>query len=144
MSVDRPGRIGSRARRAFTLVEVTITVFLLAVAMTTIVQVLGWVASERRAVERRQWAIEEAGNLMERVTALPFNEITSESMRAFSLSASIREKLPGPELTLNVGETNAAGRAKQVAIAIRWRNRGGTWEAPVRLTTWSHPGRNPR
>jgi hypothetical protein len=65
-------------------------------------------------------------------------------MRTFSLSASIREKLPGPDLTLNVRETNAAGRAKRVVIAIRWHNRDRTWEAPVRLAAWIHPGRNPR
>jgi prepilin-type N-terminal cleavage/methylation domain-containing protein len=143
MTLDRPGQTGAGARRGFTLIEVTITVVLLAAAMTAIVQVLGWVAAERRATERRQWAIEEAANLMERVTAAPFEAITAESARAVTLSASIKEKLPGPELTLNVGGPEAVGEGKRVAIAIRWRGRGGTWEAPVRLAAWVYPGRNP-
>jgi prepilin-type N-terminal cleavage/methylation domain-containing protein len=143
MTLDRPGQTGAGTRRGFTLIEVTITVVLLAAAMTAIVQVLGWVAAERRAIERRQWAVEEAANLMERVTAAPFDEITAESARAVTLSAPVREKLPGPELTVNVSAPEAAHGGKRVAIGIRWRGRGGTWEAPVRLTAWIYPGRNP-
>jgi prepilin-type N-terminal cleavage/methylation domain-containing protein len=143
MTWDRPGQIGAGTRRGFTLIEVTITVVLLAAAMTAIVQVLGWVAAERRATERRQWAIEEAANLMERVTAAPFEEVTAESARAVTLSAPIREKLTSPELTVIVSEPEAVGGGKRVAIAIRWLGRGRTSEAPVRLTAWIYPGRNP-
>ena len=70
-----------RKRRAFTAVEVALAVFLMAVAMTATVQVLGWVASERRAVERRQWAVQEVANLMERLTAAPWERVTPESAR---------------------------------------------------------------
>ena len=68
-----------RRRRAFTMVEVTLLAFLLAVAMTTTVQVLGWVATQRRAVERRQWAIQEVANLMEHLTAEPWDRVTPDS-----------------------------------------------------------------
>ena len=110
--------------------------FLVAVAMTATVQVLGWVAHERRAVERRQWAVQEVANLMERVSALPWDQVTPESARALALSEAVRGKLPGPELTIEVDPKDAERGTKRLAIRLRWRNRSGAWEAPVRLTAW--------
>jgi Tfp pilus assembly protein PilV len=118
------------------MVEVTLSVFLLAVAMTTTVQILGWVATQRRAIERRQWAIQEVANLMEHLTAEPWDRVTPDSARALTLSDEIRRKLPEPELKLDVDETEAGRGEKRLAIQLRWRNRSGTWEAPVRLTAW--------
>lgn len=127
---------GSDSRRAFTVVEVALSVFLLAVAMTTTVQVLGWVANERRAAERRQWAIEEVANLMERLTAAPWDQVTVDSARSVTLPEGIRGKLPEPELTIVVDEPEGNPGEKRLAIRLRWRNRAGAWEAPVRLTAW--------
>jgi hypothetical protein len=125
------------------MVELTLAVFLLAVAMTTTVQVLGWVATERRGVERRQCATLEVANLMERLTAEPYDRVTPKSARALNLSEETRRKLPQPELTVDVAEQDVGGhKEKRLAVRLRWRNRGGTWEAPVRLTTWIARGRS--
>jgi Tfp pilus assembly protein PilV len=135
------------------MVEVTLTVVLLAVAMTTVVQVLGWTATERRAIERRQWAIQEVANLMERLTAEPYDAVTADSARTMALSGSIAAKLPEPELTIDVAEARAdagqgqgqgRGEAKRLAIRLSWRNRAGLREAPVRLTAWIYPRRDAR
>jgi Tfp pilus assembly protein PilV len=126
--------------RAFTLIEVALTVFLLALAMTSLVKVLGWVANERRAAERRQWAIAEVGNLMDRLTAPPYDKITAEAARARGAAVlpEARRRLPDADLAVNVDETNRAGEppGKRLSIRLRWRIRGGAWEAPVRLTAW--------
>jgi Tfp pilus assembly protein PilV len=133
-----------RPRRAFTMVEVTLSVFLLVVAMTATVQVLGAVATQRRAAERRQWAIQEVANLMEHLTAEPWDRVTADSALGLSLSEEIRRKLPEPELTVDVAETDRELGEKRLAIRLRWRNRSGTWEAPVRLTAWIARGRSAR
>jgi Tfp pilus assembly protein PilV len=133
-----------RPRRAFTMVEVTLSVFLLVVAMTATVQILGAVATQRRAAERRQWAIQEVANLMEHLTAEPWDRVTADSALGLSLSEEIRRKLPEPELTVDVAETDREPGEKRLAIRLRWRNRSGTWEAPVRLTAWIARGRSAR
>ena len=138
----RPGDRPTSRRRGFTLVELTLTVVLLTVAMTTVVQVLGWVATERRAIERRQWAIQEVANLMERLTAEPYDAVTADSARTLALSGSTAAKLPEPELTIEVAE--ARGEAKRLAIRLTWRNRAGLRETPVRLTAWIYPRRSAR
>ena len=127
---------GSSRRRGFTLVELALTVALLAIAMGVTVQALGWIASERRAIERRQYAAQEAANVLERFVARPFDGLTPEAARAVTLSEAARAVLPGAELTVLVDDKAASPDARRVAVRLRWRQRTGEWEAPVRLTTW--------
>jgi hypothetical protein len=80
----------------------------------------------------------EVANLMERITADPFDEITAERARRLSISPSAAGSLTGSELAVEVTEEQPGpGRsAKRVAVRLRWKGRSGEWEAPVRLTTW--------
>jgi len=127
-----PGRRGSL------LAEVAMATVLLMIAMTLTVKVLGSVALERRASERRQRAVLEVANLMERITAYPFEEVTGDLAGRMALSPAARQSLPDSELAVGVvGSEPGAGRsAKLIAIKLRWRARDGEWEAPVRLTSW--------
>jgi hypothetical protein len=115
---------------------VALTILLLGVAMSSMVHVLGWVAAERRSVERRQLATQEAANLMEHLTAEPFEKLTADSARGLSVSDEARRRLPGAELAIDVDRKAAAEDTKRLAIRLRWRNKAGAWEAPVRLTAW--------
>jgi hypothetical protein len=81
---------------------------------------------------------------MERLTAEPWDRVTPDSARASTLSEEIRRKLPEPEMTIVVDEKDADQGQKRLAIRLRWRNRAGAWEAPVRLTAWISRGRNVR
>jgi Tfp pilus assembly protein PilV len=129
----------SRAKRKGSLLaEVTMAAVLLMIAMTLTVKVLGYVALERRASERRQRAVLEVGNLMERITAHPFDMVTADLAGQTTLSPAARQSLPDSELKVDVAETKpGAGRsAKRIAITLRWRGTTGEWEAPVRLTSW--------
>jgi hypothetical protein len=111
---------------------------LLMIAMTLTVKVLGTVAIERRASERRQRALIEIANVMERVTAYPFEQVTPELAQRFLLSPTARHSLPDSELAVNVTgrEPGPDRSAKRIAISLRWRGPGGEWLAPVRLTSW--------
>ncbi len=111
---------------------------MLMVGMTLTVKVLSYAGLQRRAAEQRQRAIVEASNAMERLTALPFDDVTAERARALTLSPSTLQRLPDAELAAAVEESQPGpGRsAKRIAIRLRWRDRAGEWEAPVRLTTW--------
>jgi hypothetical protein len=123
-------------RRGFTLVELALCIAMLMIAMGVTAEVLGWIASGRRAVERRQYAAQEAANVLERFVSRPFDGVTPEAARAVALSDAARAALPGAELTVLVDDRAAAPEARRVVVRLRWRQRGGEWEAPVRLTTW--------
>jgi hypothetical protein len=130
----------ARTRRGSLLVEVAMAMALLMIAMALTVKVVGWVAHERRAAERRERAIAEVANLMERVTAYPFEQVTPELAARITLSEAARQSLKGAELTIDVaGQTASAAAqtaAKRIAIKLRWRDQSGEWVAPVRLTSW--------
>ncbi len=125
-------------RRGSLLVEVAMAAVLLMIAMTLTVKVIGLVALERRASERRQRALVEVANVMERITAYPFDEVTPELAGRLTLSPPARQSLADSELAVDVaGSEPGQGRsAKRIAIKLRWRGHDGEWVAPVRLTSW--------
>ena len=126
------------SRRGSLLVELAMATVLLMIVMTLTVKVTGYVALERRASERRQRAMLEVANVMERITAYPFGEVTPELAQRMTLSRAVRQSLPDSELAVQVAESQPGpGRAaKRIAITLRWRGRDGEWAAPVRLTSW--------
>jgi hypothetical protein len=142
-----PARAGtalaSRARRSgFLLAEVLISVILLAVAMTLAVKLVGWVALEQRAAQRRERALWEASNLLERLSARPWEELSPEAARALALSPAALQALPGAELKVEVTDQDRPLPARRLQVEIRWRDRSGGFEAPIRLATWvNRPGR---
>jgi hypothetical protein len=109
---------------------------MLAIAMSLTVELLGGIAAERRLVERRQFAAQEAANVLEAFVSRPFESVTPEAARSISLSEAARAVLPEAELTVLVDDHGASPDAKRIAVRLRWRQRSGEWEAPVRLTTW--------
>ncbi len=139
--------LGAHAmRRGSLLAEVGIATLVLVIVMGFTMKTLSTVGHERRAAEQRQRGVLEVGNLMERITALPFDKVTAPVARGMSLSDVARASLRDAELAIDVsaGDKSAeAGRsAKRVMIRLRWRGPSGEWQAPVRLTSWIESRRN--
>jgi prepilin-type N-terminal cleavage/methylation domain-containing protein len=129
-------------RRGFTLFEVAMAALMLGIAMTVTVQLAGWVAAERRSAGRRGRAVQEAANVMERLAALPWDRLTPETAADASLSPAARQALPGGELKADVAAHDEDGGSRRIRVQVRWRDRSGKFEAPVRLTSWVyHRGR---
>ena len=66
---------------------------------------LGWVALERRAAEQRQRAVLEVANVMERITAYPFEEVTPDLTRRITLSTTAGRSLPDSDLSVEVSDS---------------------------------------
>jgi hypothetical protein len=124
------------------LVEMTIAAAMLTVAMAMTVKVLGYAGQHRRSADQRQRALLEVANLMERITAGPFDEVTEERARRLSIAPEAAGSLPGAELAVEVKEERPGSdrSTKRIAVRLRWKGRSGEWEAPVRLTTWIEQG----
>jgi hypothetical protein len=137
LSESRTRPIRSR-RRGSLLPELAMSAVMLAIVMTLTVKVLGYAGQQQRSADHRQRAVLEVANVMERITASPFDEITAARARRVSISPAAAGSLSGSELAVDVTEEQPGpGRsAKRIAIRLRWKGRSGEWEAPVRLTTW--------
>jgi hypothetical protein len=125
-------------RSGFGLVEMAITGVLIAAGMAATVHVVGWIALERRAVERRERAVLEASNLLERIGSRAWDELTTESLGNIQMSESSAAFLPGSTLDLKVTTFDDAPIRKKIVVEIRWRERSGRSEAPVRLVAWTY------
>lgn len=135
---DHRGRPSRWARRGSLLPELVISAVMIAAAMSLTVNVVSQAVRQRRAADQRQRAILEAGNLMERITALPYDEVTVKRARGISVSPTAAASLPGVDLAVEIADEPPGPQpsVKRVAIRLRWKGRSGEWEAPVRLTTW--------
>lgn len=128
---------GPSRRPGYTSVEIALSVLVLMAAMGISVRVLGWVATERRAADRRQWALQEVANVMERATAEPFDRLSPAKVRAIAADSEAARRLPDGSWEVAVDdEPDAPAPAKRVSVRLRWKERSGGWDAPARLTAW--------
>jgi Tfp pilus assembly protein PilE len=126
-------------RRGVTVLELSIAIILVAAVLTGIAQLLSVVSAQQRESERRSAALHEAANQMERLTILPWRELTSESVGQRELSPEAAAALPQGSLRVQV--TDAAGgaeslAAKRISVEVAWRNSAGREVKPVRLVAW--------
>ena len=110
---------------------------LLGVVMTSILPTLGWIARQRQFSRHHQAALLEVGNLMERVSLLDWDELTTERTATFEVSETLRRQLPDAQVTIEVTD-NPDDRAKLVRIELRWESAAGRPAPPVRLAAWFH------
>jgi hypothetical protein len=108
----------------------------LVLLMAVAVQLLAWVAAERRAAERRQWALEEAANIMDRITALPWDSLNSDRLSDVARSSQADSVLPEGNLLVELMDMPGEFASKRVVVQVQWQARPGQRVAPVRLTSW--------
>ena len=98
-------------------------------------QAVGWVAVARRESDRRQIALLEAGNVLEQITANPFNQIDAQSALKVKLSDYARQLLGDDALAVDVQTAEGDPPAKRITVAVAYKesDRG---QGSIRLTSW--------
>lgn len=127
-------RISSSSRPGTLLLELLVAGALLGIVMSATIPTLGWLVRQRKFNQERQAAILEVGNLMERLTMLDWNDLTSERAAQFQLSEPLEKRLSEPRLTVVVETEDDA--AKRVLIRLSWQIGPGRAAPPVWLTAW--------
>ncbi len=133
----------SRARRcaAFTVTECLVALVLLGAAVALMAQLLATAGVQRRVADQHALALQETSNLMERLFAVPYSELTAERAAELRLSESARQRLPEPQLEITIKPVAGETAAKEIRISLRWLDRSGRHGAPVALTAWRHEDR---
>jgi Tfp pilus assembly protein PilE len=127
-----------------TFVEVAAAIMLLGVLATVVTQCAAWTAGERRAAERREIALFEAANVMERLASEDWESLAPKAAAEDPLSTAAKEMLPGGRLTTEIQLIGDNPAAKRIVVEVQWLNRAGESESPVRLVTWRYQGRGTR
>ncbi len=126
-------------RRGYLLVEVFVALAILAALFVLVIQMVSTTARERRANERRAIALEHAANLLERASAIPYEQLSAESLREMAISSDAGQLLPEGDVRWTVDEEGSELPAKRVGVELTWRAPHGRSDAPVRLVTWAFP-----
>jgi Tfp pilus assembly protein PilE len=130
-------------RRAFTLTEIAAAAVMLAVMLSVCLQLIRATGVQRRGLWARQAAMQEAANVMERLCARPWEELTPEAAGEFQLSEQVPSAASGAQLVVEVGEPekDAAAEsleAKRIAVVVRWPAERGQRDRSVRLVAWKY------
>ncbi len=127
-------------RRGMTLIELAVAAALLGTLLTVSLKMLAASADLRRVTDQRQAASLAMGNLLERLSARPWNELTPELATKEKLPPEAARQLPDAELKIEItAQTSEAELpAKRIAVSLRWRGPGGQMVAPVKLVTWRY------
>ncbi len=83
-----------RSRHGLSLIEVSAAIVLLGALATIVMQALEWTLVERREAERREIALVEAGNAMERLAAAKWESLAPRASAEEPLSAIAKDMLP--------------------------------------------------
>jgi hypothetical protein len=133
MTIDAPIRT---RRRGFGTVEIAVSSILLVAAMVLVAQLAIGVAGERLATGRRQRAVQEAANVMERLTSRPWDELTPALAGSIALTPDTLAFLRGGSVAVAIAPELRDPSAKKIVVEVRWRDRSGGQAAPARLVAW--------
>jgi hypothetical protein len=111
---------------------------LLATLLSVSVQLSGTASSEQRALRQRQAAMNEAANVLERISIRPWKELNDKSLGQLPLSAAARQSLPQGRLEIHVAQPADQAGVKRISVILRWPDRDGRPEQAARLTAWRH------
>jgi len=125
-------------RRGMMMMELIAVCVLLGMLLAVCMQMVAAVASQHRAAERRQCAMLELGNIMERVAARPWNQLTAAALASERPAASAVDLLPEAELKMEVAALPNEPNAKRITAVLRWRDRDGCPPSQTILTTYRY------
>jgi hypothetical protein len=129
--------IFKRSRKGFGLIEMAITGVLLVAGLAVTATVIEATARERKAVERRERAVRVAANLLERAACLPWDRLTPAQAEGL-VNAQTTTSLGDATIQLTIEPRLDPPARKRILVEIRWPDRPGRLEKPVRLATWVH------
>ncbi len=117
--------------------EVLVASGVLAVVATIAIGMFSLTATARRSSDRREIALQEAANAVERASAIPFTELTADRLAQIKLSPAVAELLNGARLSLAVEPADDELPARHVTVDVSWISASGASEPPVRLDFWA-------
>jgi hypothetical protein len=116
----------------------SIAAILVGMLATAVVQLALVMAGQHRGLAKRYVAIQESANIMERVSATPWTELTTENVADIELSPEAQQSLSGATLEIQVSAAEGEPAAKRVTVVIRWPDREARPDHVVRLVAWRY------
>jgi prepilin-type N-terminal cleavage/methylation domain-containing protein len=124
--------------RGMTLLETIVASAMLLVFMALCVHFFIVGGRLRTELDRREIAMQEAANVMERLMARPWDQLSAESAGEASLSEAAQRMLPDVQMKVEITPREEKPPGKRILVTIRWQDENGQWTRPVRLAAWRY------
>jgi hypothetical protein len=143
-NIKSSGNLNLRARyrRAFTLLEVVIAAGMLAMLLTTSVQMLRALSLYQRGSERRAIALQAVQAVSDQIANTPWDQLTTESAKKATIPKQLDSYLPAAKLSISLEDETTPTASRRIHVDLTWNGPDGQSLAPVRLTTWAFPERS--
>jgi hypothetical protein len=125
-------------RRGFLLLELGAAGVMLMVLFVVSMQMFRATAAQRRALQHRRAALQAADNVMERLCARPWDELTPEHVGKAPLDDEVRAAVPRGRLAIDVEQADENAGEKRIAVEVRWAVEPGEPDRSVRLVAWKY------
>jgi len=119
-----------------TILELTVSLFILTTAMLAIVQLLSATAGQRRTIEQRRIALQAVANEAERVARLSWDEATPDKLTSWEAPAELTAILPSAKCTAEVSDEAGPPKARRICLQVDWTNSVGQPVEPTAVTIW--------
>lgn len=117
----------------FTLLEVVISGTLLGAVLICSAQMIWGMARQREAILDRQTALAEAANVMERLFARPWKDLSDEGVEEARLWDDFQRALPGSKLSIELTSSAEEPAAKRILVKVSWMHEPDRPERSVQL-----------
>lgn len=124
------------ARSGWLLIEPLVASVVLAAVLTAAASTLLWIKQQRQIAAQQQIGLAEVANQMERLTLLPFDELTPERAADAAVTEETARMLRDARLDVSIVEDSAAPPSKRISLRLTWTGPSGRPAAPCRLTAW--------
>jgi Tfp pilus assembly protein PilV len=125
-------------RRGFTLLEAFVAAAVLGALTVACLKFFTAGAAQQEAMRDRSRAAQLAANVMERLTAQPWDQLTAEKVRPLQDAEDLRQSLPDSKIEIQITQPSGEPGAKQIAVLVRWPSRSDVPPRPVRLVAWRY------
>lgn len=147
-------RLGqAQHRRGLSVLEVTISLLLLGVAVSGLAQLVTAASAQRRLIDARQLALAEVANQAERVALWTAAETTPDRLATLAPSEELLAAIPTARLSATLAASgedveNSAellAAPMRVRIEVTWDDAAGRTVSPLGITLWkpAHQERQP-
>jgi hypothetical protein len=119
-----------------TVLELTVSLFLLTTAILAIVQLLSATAGQRRTLEKRRMAHQAVANQAERIARMPWEQTAPDKLTEWEAPAELLAVLPGAKCTAQVSEESGTPKARRIRLCVSWTDSVGQTVEPTAVTIW--------
>lgn len=126
---------GDRRRRGITIAETGMALLVIGLCASLIGELVWTTARQRRGVERRVVASQEAANFAEELRRWPWDDLTAERTARLQLSPLATDALPGAALSVSVVAETEPRAARRLDVRVAWDGAGDTPQT-VEYSIW--------